>query len=185
MRWDRLFADLEGEAEALEVLSRAGEVDERARYEVGQLSFEDRIRCAAGLAVRVRCRGGLLVSGTVVRVGPGWLLLDETAGRECTVALPAVLSISGVGRLSGAPGSEGIVASRLGLRHLLRGLARDRSPATVHLTDGTVVEGTVDRVGADFIDLAEHATGERRRTIDVRGVLVVRIEALAAIRRDR
>jgi len=185
MRWDRLFADLEGEADALATLNRAAEVDERTRYEVGQLEFADRIRCATGQAARIRCRGGLLVSGSVSRVGQGWLLLEEGGGRECVIALPAVLSVSGVGpSLSGAPGSAGIVASRLGLRHLLRGLARDRSPARVYLTDGAVVEGTVDRVGADFIDVAEHPAGEWRRDRAVRGVLVVRTEAVSAIRRD-
>jgi hypothetical protein len=184
MRWDLLFTDLEGQADRLAALTRAGEVEERTRYEVGQLRFVDRIRPAVGLRVRVRCRGGLLASGTVARVGAEWLLLDEGAGRECLIALSAVLSVSGLSRLSGAPGSDGVVASRLGLGHALRGLARDRSPAAIHLTDGAVVEGTVDRVGADFIDVAVHSAAESRRNGDVRGVLVVSSEALSAIRRD-
>jgi hypothetical protein len=185
MRWDHLFADLEGQADALATLARAGEVEERTRYEVGQLGFVDRIRLAVGLPVRLRCRGGLLATGTVVRVGAGWLLLDEGAGRECLVALPAILSVSGLSRLSGVPGSAGVVASRLGLRHALREVARDRSPATIHLTDGAVVEGTIDRIGADFVDVAVHAAGEPRRNVDVRGIVVVPIDALSAIHRDR
>jgi hypothetical protein len=77
-----------------------------------------------------------------------------------------------------------VVESKLGLRHILRGVARDRSVLRVHLIDETVVDGTIDRVGSDFVEIAVHAAGEIRRQSEVREVLVVALSAIAAIRRD-
>jgi hypothetical protein len=184
MRWDGLFADLEAQAAALETAGRAAEVEERARAELGRIHLQDRLRPATGAAVRLRCRGELTVSGTLTRVGSEWLLLDESGGREALVATAMLISASGVGRLSAVPDSEGVVESRLGLRHVLRGLARDRAAASTHLVDGTVADGTVDRVGADFVEIAAHAAGELRRRDDVRDVLMVPLGAVVAVRRQ-
>jgi hypothetical protein len=96
--------------------------------------------------------------------------------------MPAVVSLAGLRAWSDAPGSGGQVFARLGLGSALRGIARDRMPVQVWLTDGSVVSGTVDRVGADFLELAEHGTGEARRRGDVTGVRTVPFGALALVR---
>jgi hypothetical protein len=124
------------------------------------------------------------VAGRLARVGSEWLLVGEQGGREAVVSLQAVLSASGVGRLSAAPESERLSESRLGLRYLLRGIARDRSALRIHLCDGAILDGTIDRVGSDFVELAEHAPGEWRRREDVRRVTVVATSAIAVLRRD-
>jgi hypothetical protein len=183
VRWDDLFADLDAQAEALEVAERAGEIDERTRIEIGALSLGDRLRVAVGSPVQVRLAGGLAVSGTLARVGVDWLLVDEEAGRETVLALAAVVTFGGLGRSAAAPGSEGAVHARLSFRSALRGIARDRSPVRLHLIDGTAVDTTLDRVGADFVDIALHASGELRRRGEVRGVRTVPIAAIVAIRR--
>ncbi len=184
MRWDGLFADLEAQVEALERVERAAEVDQRARVEIGRVRLVDRLRAGAGDQVRVRALGGLTLFGTLARVGAGWLLLDEGAGREALVATSAIQSVAGLGRLAAAPESEGVVESRLGLRHALRGIARDRSAVRLVLLDQSVLDGTIDRVGADFLELAEHGGGEVRRRAEVRDGLVVPIAGLVAVRRD-
>ncbi len=184
MRWDGLFADLEAQAGALDTAQRAAEIEERARTELGRIRLQDRLRPATGSAVRARCRGGLAVAGTVTRVGAEWLLLDEGGNREALVVTATLVSVSGLGRLSAAPDTEGVVESRLGLRHALRGIARDRSAAAVHLIDGTTADGTIDRIGADFVEIAAHAAGGLRRRGDVRDVLVVPLSAVAAVRRQ-
>ncbi len=187
MRWDGLFADLEAQVEALDHAERAAEVETRTRGEIGRLGLLDRLRAAVDTQLRIRLGGGLTVLGTVRQVGPDWLLVDEGAGREVVIVSATLLSVSGLGRVSAVPGSAGVVQARLGLRTALRGIARDRLPVRIHLATGgpevAVIDATIDRVGADFIEVATHSAGEVRRRSDVRQIELVPIAALAAVRR--
>lgn len=185
MRWDGLFADLEAQAEALSSAERDAEIDDRTRSETSRLRLIDRLGPAVGSMVRLRCAGGLSLGGQLRRAHPEWLLLDEPAGREVLVSAAAILWVAGLGRLSEVPAGESVVRSRLGLRYALRTVARDRSSLRMQLADASVLDGTLDRVGADFVELAVHAAGETRRRGEVREVLTVPIDALVALRRDR
>jgi hypothetical protein len=183
MRWDALFGDLEAQAEALERAERAAEVDERSRIEVGALGIVDRLRAGVGAELRLRT-GAFTFDGVLRRVGPDWMLLDESGGREVVVTLAAVDGVSGLSRLSSVPAATSAVESRLSLRHVLRGVVRDRSPVRLCRVDGSTLAATLDRVGADFVDAAVHPVGETRRRRDVRDVVLVPFTALAAVRRD-
>ncbi|MEO9138228.1 MAG: hypothetical protein ABI345_04100 [Jatrophihabitans sp.] len=184
MRWDELFGDLEAQADALEIAERAAEVEERTRAEIGTLRMHNRLRAAIGEQIRARFRGDIAVSATIVQVGPDWVLFDEGAGRESLALTAAVLSVRGLGRFSAVPDSESVVAARLTVRHALRGIARDRSATRIHLVDATVIDGTIDRVGADFVEIATHGAGELRRRHDVRDCELLPIAAIAVIRRQ-
>jgi hypothetical protein len=184
VRWDDLFADLEAQADALEIAARAAEVTERARIEVAGLTVLDRLRAAVGNTVRIQVLGAPTVAGTLVRVGPDWVLVDEGSARESVVAIAAIRSVAGLGRLSAVPESGGVVASRLTLRSALREIARDRSTVRIHLVDGESLDATPDRVGADFLEVAQHAPGEPRRRSEVREVALVPFAALAVVRRS-
>ncbi len=182
MRWERLFADLEAQADAVAANEFETEVAERTRIEVGKLRLVDRLRPAAGHPVQVSCKGAGLVGGRLDRVGADWLLLVDDLGREVLVCLHAVTSLVGVGTRSAMPGCEGRVGSRLDLRHALRGIVRDRAPVQAILVDGATLGGTFDRVGADFVELAEHPRGEPRRATAVRRVHTMPLAALATVR---
>ena len=183
MRWDLLFGDLESQAVALQSVARDAEVDERTRTELGRIRLVERLVPAVGRSIRVGGRG-LVVSGTLTRVGAEWLLIDEVAGRQALVALAAISDIGGLDRHAAAADSLGPVGSRLGLAHVLRGIARDRSGVQVELTDGRKVHGTIDRVGLDFFELAVHDVGVARRSSEVREVVVIALAGLAVVRRD-
>jgi hypothetical protein len=184
MRWDALFDDLDAQAEALSTADRAAEMADRGRFETGRLTLVDRLLPAIGATVQLRCAGALSVTGRLGRVHPEWLLLAEDAGREALVAVAALVSIGGLGRGSAAPGSQSAVDARLSLRQALRAIARDRSSVRIHLIGGGVLDGTLDRVGADFVELAEHPVGEPRRPAEITGMLAVAVASIAVVRRD-
>jgi hypothetical protein len=52
----------------------------------------------------------------------------------------------------------------------------------VVLDDGGALTGTLDRVGADHVELAEHPAGMPRRSEAVQGVTAVAIAAIAVVR---
>jgi hypothetical protein len=182
MRWQALFDDLEAQAEAAEAADLAAEVADRTRRERGLLRILDRLLPVEGHPVAVTVVGAGPVRGRLVDAGVDWLLLEEAAQREVLVPLPSVLGITGLGPRSGAPGAEGEVGRRLDLRWALRGLARSRAGMSVVLRDGSVVTGTLDRVGDDHVDLAEHLPGEARRVEAVRQVRLIPLTALALLR---
>jgi hypothetical protein len=183
MRWQQLFADLSAQWEEAEASAERLESASRARAEFGGVLLADRLRGAEGARVVLRCHGAGLVAGAVADVGPDWVLLADERGVEVLVATAAVLAVSGVGRRTALPTEAGVVAGRLDLRRAVRGLARDRSQVQVVLVDGAVVTGTIDRVGADFCEVAEHPIDEARRGSAVQGVTAVALSALAVVRR--
>ena len=184
MRWDGLFADLEAQADALSAAERSAEVEERTRLEVGRGALVDRLRPAVGDHLQFNCVGPLIVRGELRRLGADWCLVEEGAGREALVALSAVCVVAGLRRLSAPADSANRVEARFGLRQLLRGVARDRSAVRLRLRDASTLDGTLDRVGADFVEVAAHPAGEARRRSQVQATLIVPIEAIAVVGRD-
>ncbi|HEX6447475.1 MAG TPA: hypothetical protein VF053_20435 [Streptosporangiales bacterium] len=181
MRWERLFADLENELAAAAAAERDAEIAERTRTEVAKLRLVDRLRVAGGVEVTVALLGGGDWCGAVLDTGPDWVLLGRGHRGDALVSLDAVAAVTGLPPWSAVPGSEGRVAERFRVGAVLRGIARDRAAVRVVLRDGGAHHGTVDRVGADFLELAEHDPGEPRRPGAVRRVRLVPFSALAAV----
>jgi hypothetical protein len=180
MRWQQLFADLEAQFDEAETALEQAEAASRARAEVGAVSLVDRLGGGIGSAVVLRCRGAGRITGRLVEVGPDWFLLADEHGRETLLATAAVTAVGGLGRRT-SPAGEGRPWVRTDLRRALRGLVRDRSAVRMTLDDGTVLTGTIDRIGADFAELAEHPVEEFRRASSVRSVQTVRLAAVATV----
>ena len=183
MRWDELFADLAAQLEEAAAAELAGEVADRTRREIAALTLVDRARAAIGHQVRVQLLGPEVVSGLLLEVGAQWVLLRDDGGRDVLAPWSAVVSIVGLGLGSTAPAEGGLVFRRLGLTAALRAIARDRAVVSVGLVDGTVVSGTFDRVGLDFVEISEHAVGDARRPGQVSAVRTVAHTGLARITR--
>lgn len=180
MRWDRLFADLEAELVAAEAQERDSEVAERTRAEVAKLRLVDRLRMADDdLTLQVTGLGDW--SGAVADTGPDWVLLTGDRRGDLLALLDAVGSVVGLAGWSAVPGTEGRVAERFRVGAVLRGVARDRSTVRVVLRTGVAHTGTIDRVGADYLELAEHDPDEPRRPRAVRRVRLVPFGTLAAV----
>ncbi|MCU1606850.1 MAG: uncharacterized protein JWP46_3315 [Modestobacter sp.] len=184
MRWEQLFADLEAQFVAQDTADGAGDRASRERAEYGRLRLADRLRGARGWPVTLTCRGVGEVTGRLVDVGVDWLLLVDAQQRDVLVAMATVRAVGGLG-VETAAGELGAVERALDLRRALRGLARDRATVQCLLDDGSTLSGTVDRVGADFVELAEHPLDEPRRRGSVTGVRAVVLAAVAVVRTVR
>jgi hypothetical protein len=182
MRWQQLFADLQGQFAEQEMAAERAEWASRARTEVGAVALVDRIRGAVGFPVSLHCRGAGTVAGRLVEVGVDWLLIEDDHARSSLVALAAVRAVGGLGRRTAVAEDAGSVRARLDLRRALRALARDRAGVQVVLDDGFVLAGTVDRVGVDYLELAEHPLDRPRRAEAVQGVRAVVIASIAVVR---
>jgi hypothetical protein len=180
VRWEALFGDLAAQAEAEERAELEAEVRDRTRREGGLVRTVDRLRAARGGTVGVTVLGAGHLAGRLLDAGPDWLLLEEGAGRDVLLPMAAVLAVEGLGPRADV--AAGALAARLDLRWALRGLARDRARLQVVLRDGTPLTGTLDRVGADHVELAEHDAGEWRRASAVRGLRLLPLSGLALLR---
>ncbi|GAA4745231.1 hypothetical protein GCM10023328_29260 [Modestobacter marinus] len=181
MRWEQLFADLEAQLAEQEAAVDQADEASRARAEQGRIRLADRLRGATGQRVSLSCAAGEL-AGRLVDVGVDWVLLVDQQQREVLVALAAVSSVSGLTAVTAAAAAEGAVDRSLDLRRAARALGRDRAALHCMLADGAVLAGTIDRVGADFLELAEHPIDQPRRRTAVTGVRAIALPALVALR---
>jgi hypothetical protein len=182
MRWEQLFTDLEAQFAEQEAAEERLEEPSRVRAEQGRVRLVDRLRGALGTPVSLRCPGAGELAGRLVDVGVDWVLLADAGEREVLVAVRAVAAVAGLTAATAPAGEEGAVDRHLDMRRALRGLARDRAAVQCLLGDGGVLTGTIDRVGADFLELAEHPLDQPRRRGAVTGVRAVALPAVVAVR---
>ncbi len=180
MQWDALFEDLESQFDALQEGDLYGEVADRIRAEVGKITVLDRLRGAVDTVVRIELTAADPIQGLLTRVGKDCLLIEADRGEEWLVPVSALKAVHRLGPW--AEPAVGAVAGKLGLAHLLRGIARDRSPVTL-FCGGLPITGTIDRVGADFLEVAEHPLDAPRRRTEVYNVRLIPTQALQAVRR--
>jgi hypothetical protein len=154
VRWHELFDDLEAQADALARAERDGEVADRIRSEVGRLALVNRLRGALDRQVTVQLLGAGPLAGRLDRVGRDWALF--TAPHEVLVPVGAIALVVDLPWDAVSPEAVGAIETRLSLSSALRMIAMDRARVTVTLRDGTTVSGTPDRVGSDYVDVAEH-----------------------------
>jgi hypothetical protein len=138
----------------------------------------------------VTLRGGDRLSLTLEAIGRDWLAGELDAGilRSAIVPFSALVSLDPVGaqlasslRADSAPEPPTALSARLGLAFVLRDLCRRRTAVEVHV-GGERVHGTVDRVGRDHLDLAEHAPGEPRRVAAVSRIRIVAFGGVDLVR---
>lgn len=195
VRWDRLFADLEARFDDLADEEAAAEQADRDRVATGAVTLVQRLGGAVGQRIRLTVIGGTHREGTLRTIGRDFVLLQDDGGRDVLVALAAVAAVGGLTARTAPPTPDR--PSRLDLRRVLRSIARDRAVVALSIGSGVVgpaasvpdgsgslaeLVGTLDRVGADFVELAIHPVGEPRRAGLVRGVSLVSLAAVRVVR---
>jgi hypothetical protein len=189
VRWDELFADLEGQLEhGLGAEERETELEEE-RLRIGRTSLRDRIAALVGDPQPLRLR---LVDGALVDLVPRTVGRDWASGDLAGTAAQVVVPVAGIAALlpaaaqlerSLAPVAPGAVTDRIGLPFVLRDLARRRRPVRL-TTPGGSLAGTIDRVGRDHLDLAVHPVDGRRRASAVARIEVLALAQLVLVRID-
>lgn len=180
MRWENLFADLEGQLAAAGRLDVEAQVAELARAEQAAVPLADRLRGHGTAVLEVQLRGGMRVRGTLRQIADEWCVI-ASGQNSVLVPLSAVVTVSGLGRRVLAEHST--VRRTLSMASGLRALARDRAMVTVFLDGGsgepTALAGMIDTVGADYLDLTSAQTSR-----DHAGAKAVRLAAILAVRSD-
>lgn len=195
MNWDRLFDDLEGQLAAEWEAERAVRDAESERLRIARLTTLDRLRalCVGDAAVVIDLGDGRRVSGVLRTVGADWLAVEEPRAAPslpgCIHLLP-LHAVHGVGTdhgallrsLDDAPSNTPSLQARATFGFVLRDLARRR--VAVHLSTNASgeVHGTIDRAGADHLDIAIHDAGAPRTARAVRGFRVVPFAAVVGVR---
>jgi hypothetical protein len=162
MRWDSLFADIEGQWEAEDQAVFDADLAALTRGERGALSLVDRLTAQVGSELGWGLRDGRVVRATLLEVGPDWLLL-RLGMTEVILPTAGFVFVSG---MSGAADpARARLARRFRFTAVLRGLSQQRRPITAQLITQPSVQltGTIDRVGMDHADVAIHQLDEPRR----------------------
>lgn len=194
MRWDRFFEDLEDQLDSEWEAERAALDTEAERLRWAHVPARDRLVAlcdSAGAVVSLEVCDGTPLSGVVTRVGADWVAVAVESGGAPTVWIVPLTAIVSMGLAAqqvlstvrtAHPG--GALGQRMSLGFVLRDVVRRRLPVTVYLVTGRVLSGTIDRAGADHLDLALHEVGAVRRADQVRGFRIVMFAGLAAVRVD-
>jgi hypothetical protein len=195
VRWERLFDDLEAQLGANEARELAAEVADRTRRERALVGLHERFAAAVDrTVVEVRVAGVGLIRGLVTGSGPDWVLLDQRADPGLSavpplgapsVDRPALVAVSALRAVSGLGGAEptSAVTRSFALGAALRAVSRDRAVVDVVEVDGSGLTGTIDGVGQDYVEVAEHSADLPRRSQNVVGVRFIPFTAIAVVRR--
>ncbi|WGW10685.1 hypothetical protein LWF01_11135 [Saxibacter everestensis] len=193
MRWNDLFEDLEARMDAAARADREAELPEIIRAENAETSFASRLRGHQGAVLSLQL-GAHSCQGEVVSLGAQWLVLEapqgvDSAPGQIVVPYSAITAVRGLGR---DRVDDDTVLAKLPIGHVYRALSRDRQPVMIGLWPGyaphspagdpAVVTGTIDRVGRDHIDVAEHAADVARRPRAIRTTVVLQFGSVAFVR---
>lgn len=188
VHWDRLFEDLEGQLASEWEAERAALDAEAERLRVARIELRTRLETLAArqrpITVQLLC--GEAHNLTVKEVGADWLAAQETNRRALIIVpLAAIVGVT-LDRESLLESLEerdevSALRRRMTLGFVLRDLARRRMPVTLATADAVTLHGTIDRAGADHLDLALHDAGEPRRSAAVRGLRMVPLAALCRL----
>lgn len=195
MRWDRFFDDLEDQLASEWEAERAALDTEAERLRLSRVALVERLTLLIGhdaqrTVVAFEFADGSSLRAAVTGVGSDWVALLSDEGRGGAVIAP-FWSISTIGmphhdllRTARPAPPRSALADRMTFGFVLRDLVRRRAGVAVHLTSGRVLTGTIDRAGADHLDLALHEPGAARRADAVTGHRIVPFSAVSWIRAD-
>jgi hypothetical protein len=189
VEWEHLFEDLEGQLAAEWESERAALDAESERLRISKLTLHERLRTIAPDTPRLLLElvGGDRWDTTLRAVGADWIGVQTDGDvRMRVVPLTAVESFGADhGTLLAGHAPDAAPAGlreRMTFGFVMRDLARRRTPVTIARHGSDPQHGTIDRAGADHLDLALHDPHEPRRARSVRGFRLVSFTAVTWVR---
>jgi len=189
VEWEHLFDDLEGQLAAEWESERAALDAESERLRISKLTLHDRLRTMSASEARVvvELAGGECWDAALRVIGADWVGLSAGGDPRLRIAPLHAIESLGVdhGTLLASLSSEAAepgLRARMTIGFVLRDLARRRVPVTIGRRSGDPQHGTIDRAGADHLDLAVHDASEPRRMRSVRGFRSIPFSALSWVR---
>jgi len=191
MEWDRLFEDLEDQIASGWEAERAALDAEAERLRIAGLDLRTRLGVLVdeGGAVSATLTDGTRVRGRVRAVGADWTAV-QPQDAPGLVLLPAhaveLWSLDHGALLASGAATRPLspLRERMTFGFVLRDLARRRSGVTLRTRSGTVLAGTIDRAGADHLDLALHDAGAPRRAHAVTGFRMIPFASVLSVGTD-
>jgi hypothetical protein len=196
VRWDRFFDDLEDQLASEWEAERAALDTEAERLRLSRVLLAERLTLLAGrdggavATASFDLTDGTALRATVTGVGADWVALAPVDGPVGAVIAPFG-GIVAVGmphadllRTARPAPPRSPLTERLTFGFVLRDLVRRRAGVRVQLTTGRMLTGTIDRAGADHLDLALHDPGAPRRSDAVSGYRLVPFTSIAWLRAD-
>jgi hypothetical protein len=176
----RLFDDLEAAFEA--GLRREAEQEALAavRAELGTTVLWEQLARRVGAQTTVLA-GARVLRGINVASYPEFLVLRGDDGTEHLVRYGPAVSIALPAEPLGLQPTSTPSARRYQFTLALRELARRREPVRIELADAGGVDGTIEAVGSDYLEVAEHDPGEARRRAAVRSRRFIGFAAVVAV----
>lgn len=195
VHWDRLFEDLEGQLASEWESERAALDAESERLRISRLELRSRLRvlCASAAPATLDLPGGRRVRARLNALGSDWIAAtiaqaEESTAKRSTLIVP-LHAVRGLtidhglllSSLDDEEGSAPVLRERMSLGFVLRDLARRRVPVRIVSVDDSDVHGTIDRAGADHLDLALHDPGEARIASSVQSFQMIPFAAVASV----
>ena len=174
----RIFEELEAEFEA--GLRREAEQEAVAalRAKLGETRQWEALARRIGTELVIRA-GPRSFRGTLVASYPDFCVLQAADGAQHLIPLGPATTISLP--LQRQPPQPVPAASRYRFALALRELARRREPVRLELAAGGTIAGTIEVVGADYLELAEHDPNEARREAALTGRRLLGLAAVAVV----
>lgn len=199
MRWDRLFEDLEGQLASEWEAERAALDAESERLRISRLDLRSRLRmlCAAQAVASLSIAGPLTIPVRLAALGADWIAASDVPPEGTrAVASFRIIPLHVIralrvdhgmllGSLEHREEEEPSLRERMTLGFVLRDLARRRVPVRIGTVDADDLHGTIDRAGADHLDLAEHDPGRARVAASVSGFRIIPFSAIAAVQTEK
>jgi len=195
VRWDRFFDDLEDQLASEWEAERAALDSEAERLRLSRVQLSARLAPLAegggqARVVSLDLADGATLRARVTGVGADCVALGLVDGPGGAVIVPFA-SIATIGmphadllRTARPAPSRSTLSERITFGFVLRDLVRRRAGVSIQLLSGRALAGTIDRAGADHLDIAVHDRGAPRRAGSVAAYRLVPFGTIAWVRAD-